>query len=119
MNTNESIAALYAEYNVNYFGGLLETPQFGFFHATRSLGEYVCRREDSHRSSIIKIAVNADWTRESIERVLVHQMIHQYIHEVLHREPLFPHGYLFRRECRRLRREHGLVITAHSDLIGR
>ena len=51
------------------------------------------------------------------EDIIIHEMIHHYVRTIDRQwGGLFGHGRLFRRQCKRLKRDYGLAITIHSKL---
>ena len=46
--------------------------------------------------------------------VMIHEMIHHYLRSVKHSSGgLFRHNWRFRRQCRRLKRDYGIIIHIH------
>ncbi|MGN0237965.1 MAG: SprT-like domain-containing protein [Lepagella sp.] len=63
----------------------------------------------------IGIAYNVDWSEEDLQDTIVHEMIHHYIRTIEgHKGGLLGHNWRFKRQCRRLKKEHNLNIHIHS-----
>jgi hypothetical protein len=71
----------------------------------------------------IMLTSDVNWTEESLRDVLIHEMIHHYVVAIdgckgidgFSWYGLFGHGKRFRRQVRRIKREHGLKIHIHGD----
>ena len=114
--TKELLAGRFQEYNRKYFGGALGRCRFLYLN-TDVFGKYIFQdnvKDPAARSRII-IAKNVSWTEEALEEILVHEMVHMYVATILGKEHdgILGHGRRFRRECRRIKREHGLEIRIH------
>ena len=125
--TRELLEGLFEEYNRKYFGGVLGPCRMRIRNLAGFVGSYVYDGKPGRRrpASVIYLAGNVlvRWTPETLEASLVHEMVHMYVTTILgkERDGLLGHGRLFRRECRRIRRETGLIIHVHcfymEDLI--
>lgn len=114
--TKEDIESRFYEYNRKYFNGVLGKCSLSCLNM-KGFGAYFYnpKRKDSVRNQIF-IARNVNWTAEALRDTVIHEMIHMYVRTVKGKriDGLFGHGFAFRRECRRLRREHGIKITIHG-----
>lgn len=107
----------YDEYNKLYFDGKLGSCQFSFLNKSNSAyGRYDRRKTpDGKEISRIWMGRCITWTEERMREILLHEMIHMYIETVekKHYDGLFGHGWRFRRQCRRLKRDYGLRVRVH------
>ena len=116
---------LLCEYNNLYFYGRLKKCRilysrfihFGhYFYKTKYNGEI---------DGTIWITNDVDWTEETLKDVLIHEMIHHYVVSVDNCRGidgfgwygLFGHGWHFRRQIRRIKKEFGLKIHIHHSYI--
>lgn len=117
--TRELLEELFERYNRKYFGDALGPCRMRIRNLSGFVGSYVhdVKPRGRRQGSVIYLAGNGlvRWTPETLEETLVHEMVHMYVTTVLGRERdgLLGHGRLFRRECRRIRRETGLAIHVH------
>lgn len=110
--TKELLKRLYKEYNEKYFYNKLGKCDFSFFPKNScNLGWY-CAKEDNKGCPKDKIWIGTSviWTEEHLQRILIHKMIHMYINRVEgHKyDGLLGHGWRFRRQCRRIRKNYGI-----------
>ena len=109
----------FIEYNKLYFDDKLDCCQFSFLNKSNSAyGKYVRKKTACHKEeSLISIGQCTIWNEESIREVLVHEMIHMYVETVekKHFDGLVGHGWRFRRQCRRIRRNYGLRVRVHPS----
>lgn len=112
------LAALFDECNRQYFDGGLRRPRFSLYKSDNQYGRYTCHRVKSGIEGHIWISYSHDWDHNLLKTLMIHEMIHHRVKTVEHRNGgLFGHNWRFRRECRRLRREFGLVIPIHFKRI--
>lgn len=114
--TKQEIASRFARYNQMYFGGRLGRCRFSY-QPCFYLGMYQYFPEAKGRPRS-KITINSKvcWTDETLRTVIVHEMVHMYTRTVLNvrYDGVFNHGIRFKRECRRLKRDFGIVITTNG-----
>ena len=107
----------FIEYNNQYFDGKLGRCEFSFLRKKDSAyGTYLRRKTSSgNEISVIRMGRCITWNEERLREILVHEMIHMYVEtiEKKHFDGLFGHGWRFRRQCRRIRRNHGLRVRVH------
>ena len=110
--TKDLLKRLYKEYNEKYFYGKLGKCDFSFFPKNLSiLGKYNSKNDKNGVSKDkIWIGTSVIWTEEHLQRILIHEMIHMYVHRVEgHKyDGLLGHGWRFRRQCRRIRKNYGI-----------
>lgn len=114
--TKEDIERRFNEYNQLYFDGelgkcRLSCPNmidFGAYY-------YNAKKKDKVKSQIM-IARNVNWTETALRDTIIHEMIHMYVRTVCGKriDGLLGHGWAFRRECRRIKRNFGITITIHG-----
>lgn len=114
--TKEDIERSFNEYNQLYFDGelgkcRLSCPNmidFGAYY-------YNAKKKDKVKSQIM-IARNVNWTETALRDTIIHEMIHMYVRTVRGKriDGLLGHGWAFRRECRRIKRNFGITITIHG-----
>ena len=121
--TKEFIKKRFAEYNQLYFYGKLGKCKFYFFPRKTSMYGFYLTNKDKNGRLYGTIWLNkcVDWTEEMFKEVLIHEMIHMYNRMVDGRladsflfNGLFSHGFFFGRQCRRLKREYGIVIKKYG-----
>ena len=116
--TVEELQVLFDEYNKLYFWGKLGKCEFHFFPKNNSnAGWYNHKRlRNGKIRSQIWLGKCVMWTDQVLKEVLVHEMIHMYNRTIEsdRRDGLLGHGRRFRRQCRRLMKEHGLKIYLHG-----
>lgn len=107
----------FIEYKDLYFDGKLGRCEFSFLRKNDSAyGTYIRRKTSSgNENSVISMGRCIVWNEERLREILVHEMIHMYVETVekKHHDGLLGHGWRFRRQCRRIRRKHGLRVRAH------
>lgn len=107
----------FIEYNNQYFDGKLGRCEFSFLRKKDSAyGTYRrWKASDGKEKNRISIGRCIIWNEERLREILVHEMIHMYVETVekKHFDGLFGHGWRFRRQCRRIRRNHGLRVRVH------
>ena len=100
-----------------YFGGYLPMCAFSLLRSWNSsqLGRYTYKYDRRGRVvGRIAISDKVNWTEEALREVIVHEMIHHYLQAIKHKSGgIFGHNWRFRKECRRLKKEHGLRIRPH------
>ena len=115
--TKEDIVTRFNEYNKKYFDGILppckchvimkkEHTPLGFYNSIERKGKLI-----GH----IWIASNVDWNEEDLREVIVHEMIHHYVRIIEgHKGGLFGHNWRFKRQCKRLKDDYGIIINTTS-----
>lgn len=110
--TKELLKRLYKEYNEKYFYNKLGECDFSFFPKNLSiLGKYNSKNDKNGKpKDKIWIGTSVIWTEEHLQRILIHEMIHMYVYRVEgHKyDGLLGHGWRFRRQCRRIRKNYGI-----------
>ena len=116
--TKEDIRTRFKEYNRIYFDGQLKHCKFSV-QKQFSLGTYTSKKEKGGTiTGHIWIANDVDWTEETLQEVIIHEMIHHYVKTIDKQfSGLFGHGFPFLRQCRRLKRDYGLTIHVTSPLL--
>ena len=105
-------------YNSKYFDGKLGKCQFLWLLPNHcDYGAYNAYEKNGEILNKIWIGRNTYWTEEKLRELLVHEMIHMYIRTIEKKkiDGLLGHGFRFRRQCRRLKRNYGLHIPIHSN----
>jgi hypothetical protein len=110
--TKEDIKVRFDEYNKKYFDGILTPCKY---HVNKRkmapLGLYNPSFKNGKIIGHIWIIYYVDWTEEDLREVIVHEMIHHYVHTIEgHRGGLLGHNWRFKRQCKRLKKEYGLII---------
>ena len=115
--TKVTLLDRFIEYNNLYFDGKLGKCEFSFLRKNDSAyGTYMRQKtSDGKEKSRIWIGRCIIWNEERLREILVHEMIHMYVETIEKRyfDELFGHGWRFRRQCRRIRRKHGLIVRVH------
>ena len=120
--TKEDLKVRFDEYNRQYFDSVLPRCEFSVIKL-RCLGSYMFSSgKNGKRKYRIRLTSDVNWTEESLRDVLIHEMIHHYVVVIdgckgidgFSWYGLFGHGKRFRRQVRRLKREHGLKIHIQS-----
>ncbi|MBR5639989.1 MAG: SprT-like domain-containing protein [Muribaculaceae bacterium] len=105
------------EYNKLYFDVKLGSCQFSFLNKSNSAYGRYDRRNTTDGKEISRICLGRciTWNEERLREILLHEMIHMYVETVekKHFDGLFGHGWRFRRQCRRLKRDYGLRVRVH------
>ena len=125
MNVTRNILEYrFNEYNKLYFDDKLYYCKMLTAHSTYAVGWYVSntKKKDGKRCGTIYIAKNVDWTEEWLKEVIIHEMIHHYVAQIdghphcdgFSWYGLFGHGSHFRAQCKRLKKEFGLIIRIHD-----
>ena len=116
--TKKDIKERFDKYNKMYFGGKLGKCEilWGLVN-NADYGAYHAHEKEDGLHSRIWVGRNTIWTEEGLRELLVHEMIHMYVRTVEGKrmDGLLGHGRRFRRHCRRLKRDYGLLIRIHSD----
>lgn len=118
--TKDILKDLYRECNELYFGGVLGRCDFSLFSKMYPyLGSY-CAKEDKQGKIKDKIwfGTSVKWNEELLRQVMVHEMVHMYIRRVEgHKhDGVLGHGWRFRRQARRLRKEHGIEVLRWTNV---
>lgn len=94
--------------NREIFDGQLRMPtQLRVKKMTRAAGQAWCKGKGKRMRTSIYISACFDFTPATLDEVMIHEMIH-YAHALQgHR---LSHGWRFKAECRRIYKEHGIVI---------
>lgn len=116
--TKKDIKNRFDVYNSKYFNGKLGKCQFLWLLPNHcDYGAYNAYEKNGEILNKIWIGRNTYWTEEKLRELLVHEMIHMYIRTIERKkiDGLLGHGFRFRRQCRRLKRNYGLHIPIHSN----
>lgn len=113
--TKDLLKEKYDEYNKMYFNGILPKCKFCFILPT-NLGGYSYDKTSNgyqHRIGICKNVIY--WDNAILKEVLIHEMIHLYVQHVnnIGWDGVLGHGWHFKKQVRRLRKEFGLKIGIH------
>lgn len=107
--TVEDLGRRFKEYNEKYFDNQLSPCKFSIRRAKDYYGLYSYRGPE--QKPVIYICKYVYWTDEGLRMVLVHEMLHHYIQTVLQPKCLiWPHGFIWNRECRRLKRKYNIDV---------
>ena len=103
---------------ITYFGNQLKHCKFSVQKMSWCEGMYTYKKEkDGIIEGRIWLTNDIDWTEATLRETIIHEMIHHYVRTIDRQwGGLFGHGRLFRRQCKRLKRDYGLTITIHSKL---
>ena len=115
--TKEDIITRFNEYNKKYFDGILPTCKCHVIMKKEHtpLGLYNSIERKGKLIGHIWIASNVDWNEEDLREVIVHEMIHHYVRMIEgHKGGLFGHNWRFKRQCKRLKDDYGLIINTTS-----
>lgn len=115
--TKEELKRRFDKYNKLYFFGALGKCEFHFLNKNVIvLGKYNEKKNGQGRTSQIWLGQSVVWTDTLLKNVLIHEMVHMYNFTVedCKFDGILGHGRHFRRQCRRLKRDYGLNISAHS-----
>ena len=114
----EDIKKRYQEYNKEYFYGKLGKCEFHFFTKNMTYAGAYNYKVKSNGKVVNQIWLGRGikWSEESLKSLLIHEMIHMYTRTIegVRLSGLLGHGRAFQRHCKRLKREHGIVIHRHS-----
>lgn len=118
--TKDLLKALFNEYNEKYFYGKLGKCDFSFFPKYRSaLGKYNSKNDKNGKpKDRIWIGTSVIWTEEHLQRILIHEMIHMYVYRVegYKYDGILGHGWRFRRQCRRIRKNYGIEVLKYPNV---
>ena len=118
--TKELLKELFAEYNTLYFDNKLGKCDFSFFSKKLSYLGWYCAKEDrkGRPNDKIWIGTSVIWTEDLLQRILIHEMIHMYVNRVEgHKhDGILGHGWRFRRQCRRIRKNYGIEVLKLHDV---
>lgn len=121
--TKEDLKVRFDEYHHQYFNSVLPQCEFSVIKLS-CLGRYMFSSgKNGKRKCRIRLTSDVNWTEETLRDVLIHEMIHHYVVAIdgckgidgFSWYGLFGHGKRFRRQVRRIKREHGLKIHIHGD----
>lgn len=109
------LSKLYDEYNEMYFD--VRLGKCGFFWLNKSEGDLGTYHFQNGKSSI-GISRNVGWTENTLKEVIVHEMVHMYVTTIdnVEHDGVLGHGRHFKKQCKRLRDDFGLIIPIHSTL---
>lgn len=100
---SKQLYSLYNSYNKKYFNNILPKCKLSVYNDNSQFGRYTfCH---------IWIVKNVEWSEETLKEVLIHEMIHHYVVTIEHKNGgIFGHNWRFKRQCKRIYKEHGLKI---------
>ena len=125
MTKTEKLNRLYEECNQLYFNGKLPYCRCTYTNMD-SYGDYInYKSKNGIQTTLIRISNKVEWNDISLRQILVHEMIHHYVVSVDNCRGidgfgwygLFGHGWHFRRQIRRIKKEFGLKIHIHHSYI--
>lgn len=114
--TKDILKVLFKEYNKKYFNNELSMCTMHYSNIDICLGRYIPRNgKDGNIKGHIWITTKVEWSEETIEAVLIHEMIHHYIKTIEKRkfDGLFGHGFFFKRKMNKINKKFGLNIKTH------
>lgn len=115
--TTSLIAVKFSEYNKLYFGGKLGYCKFMLLPKSNTAYGRYDRKIKNKKVTESRICLGRciQWNEDRFKEVLLHEMIHMYVEtvECKHYDGLFGHGWRFRRQCRRLRKQYGVRVRSH------
>ena len=118
--TKDILKYLYQECNELYFGGVLGACDFSLFSKNLTYLGWYCAKEDKHGKIKDKIwfGTGVYWNEEALRNIMVHEMVHMYVHRIEgHKhDGVLGHGWRFRRQARRLKKEHGIDVLRMPKL---
>ena len=115
--TKEELRQRFEQYNKDYFNNSLGNCEFHFLNKNISiLGKYNEKKNSRGKISQIWIGRNIVWTDELLKNVLIHEMVHMYNFTIdkCKFDGVLGHGSNFRRQCKRLKQDYGIIIKPHS-----
>ena len=115
--TKEELSRRFEQYNKDYFNNSLGSCEFHFLNKNISiLGKYAEKRNARGKISQIWLGRNIVWTDELLKNVLIHEMVHMYNFTIdkCKFDGVLGHGSNFRRQCKRLKQDYGIIIKPHS-----
>ena len=108
------MAALFDECNGEYFGGVLKKCRYSLFKSESQYARYTKHYTKKGFEGHIWFSYVHEWDYNLFKTVMIHEMIHHYLRSVEHSSGgLFRHNWRFRRQCRRLKRDYGIIIPIH------
>lgn len=117
--TKEDLKSRFDEYNKLYFGGKLGKCEFHVYKSSISgYGKFNTKKSPKGKITYsIWITNNCEWTEKTLKETIIHEMIHYYVYAVenVHCDGLLGHGKHFRRQCRRIKNNYGIDISAHCN----
>lgn len=117
--TKQYLREKFSEYNKLYFYGKLGKCDFHFFSKNNGNYGWYNYKQDNNGSikSEIWVGTCVNWTEETLKELLIHEMIHMYNRTIDNRKivGILGHGRLFRKQCRRIKKEFGIEIKKHPD----
>lgn len=118
--SKELLKELFDEYNEKYFYGKLGKCTFSLFSKNNlCLGKF-SDREDKNGKPKDKIWIGTcvKWNEELLRNVLIHEMVHMYNIRVekCRFNGLTGHGFYFKRQCRRIKKQYNIDILEKIPL---
>lgn len=116
--TKQDIKERFDKYNSLYFNGVLGKCDFCWYSVNQTnYGGYIAYETENGVISKIWIGRNTYWDEEKLKEILVHEMIHMYVRTIDNKkiDGILGHGRHFRRQCKRIKKEHGLIIHKHPN----
>lgn len=114
--TTLEISIKFNIYNIDYFDGVLELPEFKIIHSKKILGCFTCMLDfdDSLYNPLIEISDAYLYTEEQFRNLLLHEMIHYYL-AYTQEDINVTHGKAFKKLAKRFNDKYGLNITTTTD----
>ena len=101
----------FEEYNKKYFNGILKSCKYHVFKSDGFFGRYNHTINKNGILGHIWISYNVEWKEEDLQDIIIHEMIHHYVQTIEgHKGGLFGHNWRFKRQCKRLKKDHNIVI---------
>ena len=118
--TSKLIREKFCEYNRLYFDDVLKLPAFKMNVWNNGIiGKFKNKRDENKKpiKPEIWISKYALFTEDTLREVILHEMIHYYIIFVEGYDGLFPHGWRFRRMCKKFYKKYGIKIHRNAKHI--
>lgn len=118
--TKELLKELFDECNEKYFYGKLGKCTFSLFPKNNlCLGKFSDRVDKNGKpKDKIWVGTSINWTEETLKLLLIHEMIHMYNIRVekCRFNGLTGHGFYFKRQQRRIKRDYGIDIKRLKNI---
>ena len=111
--TKTEIREKFVYFNEKFFENKLAVPTICFKNNKDGVvGKFRCWKDEC------RIYINRciEWTEKDLDDVIVHEMIHYYISKILNKNPLFSHGFLFRKIRRDIKKKGLKVHIRYNHL---
>ncbi len=116
--TKEKMAALFDECNHQYFGGVLKKCRYSLFKSENQYARYTNHLTQKGLEGHIWFSYSHEWDFNLFKSFMIHEMIHHYVRTIENSNGgIFRHNWRFRRQCRRLKREYGIIVPRYLKKI--